>query len=294
MTRPLTREGFPELVESIQFYLSFEKNIMNQNETALITGASSGIGLEFARLLGSKGYNLVLVARDEKKLHDIKNELEDRFGIETIVIPRDLSKNEAAVEIHNALEKDHIRIDVLINNAGVGLFGDFTHTDWNREAGILQVNVVTLTHLTKILMSRMMERRHGYILNVASTGSFRPGPLMSVYCASKAYVLSFSEAIAAEAAGTGVSVTALCPGPTDTRFNKAAGLRKAGAQAEGNAAAPGDVAEFGFRMMLGGKSVAIYGFKNRVMTGLGKLLPRRVVAGLVHKKRKRWKIRKQP
>jgi short-subunit dehydrogenase len=267
---------------------------MNQNETALITGASSGIGLEFARLLGRKGYNLVLVARDDKKLLDLKKELDARFDIRIKVIPQDLSKNEAATEIYNTLERDHLQIDLLINNAGFGLFGDFAHTDWNREAGMLQVNVVTLTHLTKLLMTRMIERKHGHILNVASTGSFRPGPMMSVYCASKAYVLSFSEAIAAEVDGTGVSVTALCPGPTDTRFNKTAGLKKTGSQGEVNTADPREVAEHGYRAMLRGKSVAIHGFRNKVTVGMGKLLPRQVVTGLVHKKRKRWRTTGQP
>ncbi len=266
---------------------------MNKNQTALITGASSGIGLEFARLLASEGYNLVMVARDETQLLETKRKLEEAFDIDIRVITKDLSKHEIATEICNELEKEHIQIDVLINNAGVGLFGDFADTDWNRESDILQLNVVTLTHLTKLLIPQMIKRKHGHVLNVASTASFRPGPLMSVYCATKAYVLSLSQAIAKEVAGTGVSVTALCPGPTDTLFNETAGVQKAPLPGSQKIASPREVAEFGYRAMLRGNSVAIHGLKNRATVLIGKFLPRQVITNLVYKKRKGWRIDRQ-
>src|ERR1043165_596969 len=186
--------------------------------TALITGASSGLGADFARLFAKDGYDLVLVARSEGKLHELARDL----GVKTTVIAADLSKPNAAADV--VAQLGAIEIDALVNNAGVGLAGAFADNDLQTELDMIQLNVVALTQLTKLLLPPMLQRGRGRILNVASTASFQPGPLMAVYYATKAYVLSFSEAIAEELRKTPVTVTALCPGPTATGFVAAANV----------------------------------------------------------------------
>ena len=183
-------------------------------ETALITGASSGIGLDLARLFAKDGHDVVLVARSEGKLREIAAELERDFGMTAHVIVADLAKPDAPQTLVAQLPVD---VDVLVNNAGFGVLGPFVETDLAKELEMIQVNVVALTHLTKLLLPPMVARRRGRVLNVASTAAFQPGPLMAVYYATKAYVLSFSEAIADELRDSGVTVTALCPGPTEGR-----------------------------------------------------------------------------
>jgi short-subunit dehydrogenase len=193
-------------------------------QTALITGASGGIGRELARLFAAGGHDLILVARSGGTLEELAGELRSRHGIAVRVMAADLARPESPEELSRELEQAGVAVDVLVNNAAFGTFGAFAETDLHAELEELQLNVVTLTHLTKKLLPGMLARRRGGVLNVASTAAFQPGPLMAVYYATKAYVLSFSEALAEELRGTGVTVSVLCPGPTVTGFQKRADM----------------------------------------------------------------------
>jgi short-subunit dehydrogenase len=181
---------------------------------ALITGASSGIGRELATLFARDGYDLTLVARDRAMLARIGDELTRVHGVAVDVIAQDLSHPNAAAEVYRELKRRSIKIDVLVNNAGFGTYGPFVDSDAATESEMLQLNIVALTKLTRLFLEDMLAKREGRILNVASTAAFQPGPLMAVYYASKAYVLSFSEALANELRDSGVTVSTLCPGPT--------------------------------------------------------------------------------
>ena len=196
------------------------------SQLALVTGASGGIGFELARILARNGYDLVLVARSAEKLASVAEGLQRDHGIDVRVIVKDLAIPGAAAEIHEVLAADGLAVDILVNNAGVGLSGKFAEIGFDAEIGMLRLNVESPTVLTRLLLPSMLERGSGRILNVASTAAFQPGPLMAVYYASKAYVLSLSEAIANEVARTGVTVTALCPGPTVTGFASHAGTEQ--------------------------------------------------------------------
>jgi len=202
------------------------------SKTALITGASGGIGYELALLCARDGFDCILVARSRDKLDELAARLESEFRVKTLVVARDLAKPTAVDEIYEEVSAASMSVDVLVNNAGFPVFGLFTQTDLRVELEMLQVNVVALTALTKLFLHSMVERRAGRILNLASTAAFEPGPLMAVYYASKAYVLSFSEALANELHGTGVTVTALAPGPTRTtaRRRHQSGTPDAGAR----------------------------------------------------------------
>lgn len=253
----------------------------NNSKTALITGASGGIGYELAKLFARDGYNLVLVARRESKLDQIKTDFEKQHGISVRVMAKDLSEPQAPEEIYRALQQDAVQIDMLVNNAGFTVYGEFAETNLKAELEMLQVNIVALTHLTKLFLPGMMERRHGRILNLASTAAFVPGPLMAIYYASKAYVLSFSEAIATELRGTGVTVTALCPGLTQTGFQKRGNLE--GSRLLANPAVMGaaTVARIGYRAMIKGRTTAIAGFSNWLMVQGVRFVPRKVAAEMV-------------
>src|SRR5215207_6130989 len=182
-----------------------------QKMTALVTGASGGIGEELARLFAADGHDLVLLARSRDKLARLSEELAGKHGVGARVVAADLARPEAPREIFEELKGAGVTVDALVNNAGFGSYGLFAETDAKSELDLLQVNVVALTHLSKLFLPGMIARRRGYLMQVASTAAFQPGPLMAVYYASKAYVLSFSEALANECAGTGVVVSALCP-----------------------------------------------------------------------------------
>ena len=186
-------------------------------KTALITGASSGIGLELAHLFARDGYRLVLLARNRNALRQIGDDLQARYGITVRIAPKDLAHPAAAVELYQELQEAGVLVDVLVNNAGFGLAGPFATNDWAQEAEMLQVNMVAATHLTKLFLPQI-RARGGNIVNVASTAAFQPGPFMAVYYATKSYLLSFSEALAEELDGTGATVTCLCPGPVKTNF----------------------------------------------------------------------------
>jgi len=249
--------------------------------TALITGASSGIGLEFAEVFARNSYNLVLVARSAGKLDELSTKLSSKYGVSVKVIAKDLSNLAAVDEIAGMLKQANISIDVLINNAGFGDFGFFAETAWEKELEMINLNMASLTYMTKTLLPAMMQRKSGKILNVASTAAFQPGPLMAVYYATKAYVLSFSEAIANELQGTGVSVTALCPGPTTSGFQDKAAMNDSNLVKGKKLPTSKDVAEYGYAALMSGKTVAVHGAMNKMMAQSIRFTPRAVVRGLV-------------
>lgn len=255
---------------------------MNQStrQTALITGASGGIGLEFARIFAREGYNLVLVARTEKALNDLAADLRARHGIEVRVIAKDLSQPAAPKELYDEVGDAGIAVDVLVNNAGFASYGPFAEIDLQKELEEIQVNVATLTHLSKLFIRPMLARKRGKILNVASTAAFQPGPLMAVYYATKAYVLSLSEAIAEEVRGQGVTVTALCPGPTESGFQKRADMQES-KLVQGGLMSASAVAEAGYKALMEGQTVVVPGLFNKVGTLLPRFVPRRMATRIV-------------
>lgn len=248
--------------------------------TALVTGASGGIGEELARLFAAGGHDLVLVARSRDKLARLAAELKDAHGVSARVVASDLSRPEAPREIFEELRGAGVPVDALINNAGFGSYGLFAETDLKSELELLQVNVAALTHLTKLFLPAMLGRRRGYVMNVASTAAFQPGPLMAVYYASKAYVLSFSEALSNECEGTGVRVSALCPGPTETGFVAAAGMGDSKLFDRGAMSARA-VAEAGYRGLLDGRRVVIPGLRNNLLARSIGFFPRGLVTKVV-------------
>lgn len=250
-------------------------------ETALITGASSGIGYELARVFAREKYNLVLVARNEKKLQEIAAELTKAHGVQVTVLAKDVSLLDSATEIYDSLKQKNIAVDVLVNNAGFGDFGFFTETKWEKELEMINLNMTALTALTKLFVGDMVKRKSGKILNVASTASFQPGPLMAVYYATKAYVLSFSEAISNELSGTGVTVTALCPGPTESGFQAAADMKDSKLVKGKKLPTSQEVAEYAYKALMSGKVVAVHGLMNKIMAQSVRYSPRAVVRSLV-------------
>lgn len=255
-------------------------------KTALITGASSGLGIEFARIHASKGGNLVLVARSKDKMETLQTELQNQYGVSVSVITKDLSEQSAPKAIFDELKSKRIRIDYLINNAGFGDFGAFVESDWEKQLQMINLNITALTYLTRLFLPDMVANKSGRILNVASTAAFQPGPTMSIYFASKAFVLSFSEAIANELSGTGVTVTALCPGATETGFKQAASLGSSNLFKGNGIATSQEVAEFGYKCMKAGKTVAVHGFLNSLMAQSVRFAPRKIVTAFARQKLK--------
>jgi short-subunit dehydrogenase len=256
------------------------------SKTALVTGASGGIGYELALLLARDRYDCILVARSRDKLSALATRLEADFGVTTLVLAKDLSKPSAVDEIYEEVTAAGMKVDVLVNNAGFPVFGLFSETELEAELEMLQVNVVALTQLTKLFLKGMVERRYGRILNLASTAAFEPGPLMAVYYASKAYVLSFSEALANELRGTGVTVTALCPGPTRTGFQKR-GVMEDSRLVQGRIADAESVALAGYRGLIAGKAIVIPGFTNKLIPWVVRVSPRGVVTRVVRRMQER-------
>jgi uncharacterized protein len=243
-------------------------------QTALITGASSGLGLEFAGLFARDGWRPVLVARSGDKLHALAAELMARYGVEAVAIPLDLAQTGSAERLFDEVERRQIAVDALVNNAGFPTFGPFAETKLTDEREELQLNIVTLTELTKLFLKPMLARGRGRIMNVASTAAFYPGPLMAVYYASKAYVLSFSEALSNELGGSGVSVTCLCPGPTETGFQERGKLGTSGTVTLLRVANAAAVARAGYRAMMRGKRLVIPGTLNQISAFLPRVSPR--------------------
>lgn len=245
-----------------------------QRQTALVTGGSGGIGLEIAKVLARKGFDLVLVARNRDALEAAAGQIEGKHTVGVHVFAADLRRREAPESISDFLRNENIPIEALVNNAGFGVGGEFAETELTRELEMIQVNIAALTHLTKLFLPAMIKRRSGHILNVASTAAFQPGPLMAVYYATKAYVLSFSEALAEELRNTGVTVTTLCPGPTRTDFAEEAQVGNSRLFAAFGIAEPVDVAEYGVSAMLHGRRVAIPGIKNKLVAHANRFAPR--------------------
>jgi len=249
-------------------------------KTALITGASSGIGLDFVHLFAADGYDVALVARTEARLREIAADVERRFGVTAHVIVADLAKPHVAREVMAQLP---MPIDALVNNAGFGVAGEFAATDLESELEMVQVNISALTEMTKLVLQQMVPRRSGRIVNVASTAAFQPGPLMAVYYATKAYVLSFSEAIADELRDSGVTVTALCPGPTATNFAAAADMTDRRLFTVSKPMSSEKVARAGYEAMKRGKRIEIAGLRNKVMAQSIRISPRRLVTAVVRR-----------
>ncbi|HYO48475.1 MAG TPA: SDR family oxidoreductase [Chloroflexia bacterium] len=256
-------------------------------KTALITGASGGIGYELARIFAREGYNLVLVARTESKLAQIKGDFEKKHGISVKVLAKDLADPSAPQEIFSELQAEAISVDALVNNAGFTVYGPFAETSLEKELELLQVNMVALTHLTKLFLPGMIEKGWGKVLNVASTAAFQPGPLMACYYASKAYVLYFSEALAAELEGKGVTVTALCPGPTETGFQKRGNMEDSKLVAGRKIMDARTVAKAGYRALMKGQPVVVPGLRNWVMAEAIRFIPRKMVARIVGRAQER-------
>jgi short-subunit dehydrogenase len=247
-----------------------------QAETVLISGASSGIGRELARLFAADGAGLVLVARSQDRLRELAAELAANHGVEAHVVAADLRRPASPGEIVEALAQRRIDVDVLVNNAGFGAHGSVADLGAERQAEMIEVNVAALTQLTALLLPGMLERRRGAILNVASTAAFQPGPNQAVYCATKAYVLSFTEALAEEVRGSGVRVTCLAPGATDTGFASQAGMAGTRLFRWGVMDAA-RVARAGHDGLRQGKGLVVPGLRNRILAFAVRLSPRAVV-----------------
>ncbi len=248
-------------------------------KTALVTGAASGLGYELALLLINDNYNLILVDIDEVKLEKVKSKFFKSHKNKVEVLVKDLSLPNIAQEIYNEVKQTPI--EVLVNNAGFGLFGTFADTDWERESQMLHLHILTTTHLTKLLLPSMIARKKGKILNISSLAAFQPGPLMSMYYASKSYILSFSEAIANELKGLGVTVTVLCPGPTKTSFQEVVSCDASVNKIKFNMSCPIDVALYGYKAMQKGKTLAIPGMFNKFLSALPRFISRNMVTKIV-------------
>jgi len=247
---------------------------------ALITGASEGIGRELAKCFAGHKHHLVLVARSEEKLKRLAGEISSAHGVRVSCLAQDLSVPDGALKVRKRIEELGLAIDVLVNNAGVGTFGLFAEADMERELRMMQLNMGSLTALTKLFLPEMLKRHRGRILNVASTAAFQPGPLMAVYYASKAYVLSFSEALANELEGTGVSVSVLCPGPTWSGFQQSAGMESSKLFRRGVMSAA-DVAGIAYRELMRGKTTIIPGWRNKILAFSVRLGPRKLLPMIV-------------
>lgn len=242
--------------------------------TALITGASSGIGLELARIHASKGDDLVLVARNKSKLDELKIEFENQYKVNVYTIGKDLSASNSAQEVYDETSEQNIQIDYLINNAGFGDFGMFIEADWDKELQMINLNITTLTQFTKLYLKDMMNRGSGKIMNVASVASFQPVPIMAVYSATKAYVLSFSEAVNNEVRDKGITITALCPGLTESGFQAAAAMEESKLVKGKKLPTSKEVAEYGYDSMMKGKAVVIHGLMNYLLASAVRFVPR--------------------
>ena len=252
-------------------------------KTALITGASNGIGLELAKIHASKGGNLVLVARNKAKLEELKAELENQYNVSIYVITKDLSLSNAAQEVYDETKSQNIHIDYLINNAGFGDYGMFADTEWEKEEQMINLNITALTQFTKLYVQDMIQNGNGKIMNVASTAAFQPGPKMAVYFATKAYVLSFTEAIGNELKEKGITVTALCPGPTESGFVDAAAMADSKLVKGRKLPSSKSVALYGYAAMMKGKAVAIHGILNYILANSVRFVPRSFVVWIAGK-----------
>jgi short-subunit dehydrogenase len=252
----------------------------SSTQTALITGASGGIGYELAKLFAKDHHNLVLVARSGDKLNQLAGELRGQFGVTVKTVALDLASVPGGKILFDLLEGEKLAIDVLVNNAGFGVFGEFAGMAEEEILGQVHLNVTALTLLTRLFLPGMLARRNGKIMNVASTAAFQPGPLMAVYYATKAYVLSFTEALANEVAGTGVIVSCFCPGATNTGFQRRAGMENSRLFKKIGAMSAEKVARDGYRGLMSGKTLVISGMQNWLVAESVRFAPRKWVTAV--------------
>lgn len=267
----------------ISLTVKYLEVIEKRQQIGLVTGAASGLGFELAILLARDGYDLILADVDAEKLQNAKEKIAAQYSSKVQLIVKDLSRSNVAEQIFQAIQDRPV--DVLINNAGFGIFGNFNDTDWQREMDMLNLHVMTTTHLTKLILKGMVARGSGKILNMSSLAAFQPGPLMSLYYASKAYILSFSEAIANELKGSGVTVTCLCPGQTNTCFQDVVsnGTRSSDNKINFNIACPKKVAKYGYEAMQKGKVVAIPGSLNKFLSKLPRFVSRNTATAVIRR-----------
>jgi len=251
-------------------------------QTALVTGASGGIGLDLAECFARDGYDLILTARSQGALDKAAEDLAGKYGVRATAIAADLGQHGAGKRLAQEIASHGLAVDVLVNNAGYGIAGAMATAKADDQLGMIDLNVRALTELTQIYWPGMLAKKRGGVLNVASTAAFQPGPLMAVYFASKAFVLSFSEALWKEAEGTGVHVSCLCPGPTVSKFRERAGTGKTRLARVGTPMASMPVAEMGYRAFKGNRRVIVTGARNALLASLAPLLPRRTVLSMVH------------
>lgn len=245
----------------------------NKGKTVLITGASNGFGMEFAKLFAQDGYNLILVARSTDRLRKLGHSLQDEHQLEHVcVITADLTLPDSAKEVYEEVKKSGITVDVLVNNAGAGVHGYFYETDLEREQAIIQLNINTPVTLTKLFLQHMKERNEGKILNLASLVSFMPSPLMAIYGATKAFMLSFSEALSNELQSTNITVTALCPGASNTMFFRRADASHTRA-ANGTLSEPEQVAKDGYKALMKGEMRVVSGMMNKLQATTSGIMP---------------------
>jgi short-subunit dehydrogenase len=256
-------------------------NKVLQNQTALVTGASGGLGEDFARELAARGANLVLVARREEALRRVADGLEKEYGVSTLVIPADLAASGAPDTLYHQLRDRGVQVDVLVNNAGFGIYGMFADISWEQEKAMLDLDILAVVHLTKLFLPGMLARKHGYILLVSSIGAYQPSPTYASYSAAKAYVLSLGEALNFELRDTGVHVTVILPGVTATEFLKVAGQQPSLYQRL-MMMKSADVARVGIESMLKGKSSVIPGWMNAFSAFATRLIPRGLQAALAN------------
>lgn len=258
--------------------------IKNEKGYVLITGATSGIGYELAKLFAKDGYNIIAVSRTMEDLNRIAEEFFQQYGVEVVSISKDLFNSESAMELYEEIKSRNLTVDVLVNDAGQGQYGLFTENDIQRQLNIIQLNIASLTAITYFFLKDMVARNEGKILQVASIASESPGPYQAVYHATKAYVLSFTEALINEVKDTDVTITALQPGVTDTDFfNKADMQASKAVQDKSKMADPADVAKDGYNALMKGDDKIVSGFKNKVQTAMGNIIPDTMVAEQVRK-----------
>jgi hypothetical protein len=250
---------------------------------AVVTGASTGIGRAFAALFAADGWTPILVARNEERLSAVAEALRGEHGTEAQVVALDLGVPDAAQRLFDEVRARGIEVEALVNNAGFGTFGKFAETSLAEETAEINLNILTLTQLTKLFLQPMLARKSGKICNVASTAAFQPGPMMAVYCATKAYVLSFSEAVSNEVAGTGVSITCFCPGATETSFQERANMHESALVKNRKMPDALTVAAAGYAAMMAGKRLEIPGAVNRFGSFLPRVIPRAVVLSVARK-----------
>ena len=255
------------------------------NSYTLITGASKGIGLELTYLFAKNKHNLILVARSKDLLEKMKLDIISKYNVLVEVFSCDLTKEEASSDIYNFTTCNNLNVDILVNNAGFGDYGYFVETSMQKNKDMIQLNITTLTDLCHLYLKDMIHKENGKIMNVASIASFLPGPLMATYYATKSYVLSFTEALSKELKGTGVSVTALCPGTTKTNFFDVANANEKNSNLLKNMkpADPKKVALYGYKKLMKKKVIALYGLSNRLLVFLIRLVPRSLVRSIAYK-----------